>query len=210
MYYPFPYYEMSPYYGYPYQDPSFQQQFYERQPMRGIATWTNGGNVTKCGMPWSTNNFMTVAVSPNSPYSCGEKLRIRNLSTPSQRTITVTVVDEIASYGPHQISLHRRAFEALGAHPSIGILHVEIEPNNSVEYEKWGKLLLSVVKASYPSADVTDYEFVDATDLQDGRRQELFDFIVEQDNTRKRVRAMIIFHPATDQISTIHLQETNV
>lgn len=33
---------------------------YRQQPIRGQATWTDGGQVTKCGIPWSDNEYMTV------------------------------------------------------------------------------------------------------------------------------------------------------
>src|SRR5690625_7926380 len=45
----------------------------ERQhSVRGQATWTEGGPVTECGIPWSTNHYMTAAVGADAPYQCGQ------------------------------------------------------------------------------------------------------------------------------------------
>ncbi|WP_062046603.1 hypothetical protein [Bacillus sp. JCM 19034] len=51
--------------------------YWREQLISGDATWTNGGAVTKCGLPWTMNQSMTVAVSEQSRFRCGEKLRIR-------------------------------------------------------------------------------------------------------------------------------------
>ncbi|WP_449540245.1 RlpA-like double-psi beta-barrel domain-containing protein [Ferdinandcohnia sp. Marseille-Q9671] len=94
----------------------------------GKATWTWGGTPTKCEIGWSYDNNMTVAVGEKSPYKCGQQLRIRNVTFVPHQDIIVTVVDEVKNYPANRINLHRKAFEALGAAPSVGVLNVEITP----------------------------------------------------------------------------------
>ncbi|MEH7382202.1 RlpA-like double-psi beta-barrel domain-containing protein [Bacillus sp. JJ1533] len=94
----------------------------------GKATWTWGGTPTKCEIGWSYDNNMTVAVSENSPFKCGQRLRIRNVSFVPNQDIIVTVVDQVKKFPANRINLHRKAFEALGASPSVGVLNVEITP----------------------------------------------------------------------------------
>lgn len=102
---------------------------------------------------------MTAAVGPNSPYQCGQTLKIRNPAT--GREILVTIVDETAGYAQNQITLHRRAFETLGANPQQGVLNVEISPIPELEQQKWGKYLLEIIQTAYPSYQVTEYNFTD-------------------------------------------------
>ncbi|WP_018922840.1 RlpA-like double-psi beta-barrel domain-containing protein [Salsuginibacillus kocurii] len=142
MYYPYAYMPyVHPYAGYAYPGPAYAPSpYYRMQPVnpyyyydrpnavQGQATWTEGGEVTKCGIPWSTDDYMTVAVGKDAPYRCGQELHITNLSTPQQEEIKVTVVDEVPGYEPNQISLHREAFEELGVSPDVGVIQVEIEP----------------------------------------------------------------------------------
>ncbi|WBX81582.1 hypothetical protein PD280_07775 [Virgibacillus salarius] len=77
--YPF---TQAPYYSYSdiYTAPPYNQD--RQQPVSGQATWTDGGQITQCGIPWSDNLYMTAAVGENSPYQCGQTLKIRNLSIP--------------------------------------------------------------------------------------------------------------------------------
>lgn len=94
----------------------------------GKATWTWGGTPTKCEIGWSYDHNMTAAVGENSPFKCGQQLRIRNVSFVPNQDIIVTVVDQVKKYPANRINLHRKAFEALGASPSVGVLNVEITP----------------------------------------------------------------------------------
>src|SRR5690625_2643735 len=108
-------YQLQPHFHMPlYNDQQTYSYVTDRQQaIRGQATWTNGGPVTKCGIPWSTNEYMTVAVGENTPYECGEMLKVENLSIAGEREVIVTVVDRVAGYPANRINLHRRAFEAL-------------------------------------------------------------------------------------------------
>jgi hypothetical protein len=97
-------------------------------PVSGIAIWTEGGRVTKCGKPWSYNNNLTVAVSDKSPYKCGQVLKVRNISIAQPKEIQVVVVDQVKGFPPYKINLSKTAFEALGSPSSTGVIEVEITP----------------------------------------------------------------------------------
>lgn len=100
-------------------------------PIKGKATWTWGGMTTKCSIPWSFNHNMTAAVGRNSPFQCGQRLKVKNISVTPYTEVEVTVVDEVPNYPANKISLHRVAFEALGISPSAGVINVEITPINA-------------------------------------------------------------------------------
>lgn len=178
-----------------------------RQNVRGTATWTEGGPVTKCGSEWAINEYMTVAVSTNSPYECGQTLRIKNLSVAPGHEIIATVVDKVVGFPANKINLHKKAFEALGSDPSVGVITVEITPSPELEEYKMGKFLLPVVKVSYPGYEVTDYEFVEKEKLAEDRTKETFDFIIESPEEILRVRANISYNPETERIISIDLNQ---
>jgi hypothetical protein len=100
----------------------------KKKPVYGIATWTEGGKTTKCGIPWTYNNGMTVAVGDSSPFKCGQVLLISNKSTSQPKEILVMVVDEVKGYAPNKINLSKAAFEALGSPASVGIIEIDITP----------------------------------------------------------------------------------
>jgi hypothetical protein len=101
---------------------------------------------------------MTAAVGVNTPYQCGQALKITY--PPTQRVLVVTVVDRVPDYPPNRINLHRKVFEALGANPDLGIINVEITPSPELEQERWGKYLLEVTQSAYPTYNVTEYRTV--------------------------------------------------
>lgn len=181
--------------------------WYRQQPIRGQASWTDGGKITKCGIPWSRNRYMTAAVGTNSPYKCGQSLKIRNLSTPGGREIIVTVVDQVAGYPPNRINLHRRAFEALGVNPSLGVINIEIIPSPELEQEKWGKYLLEVTQTAYPGYSIIDYRSVGKQQLSAQQIKETFEFILQSPRERLRVRADVMYNPITDRVTSFNLQE---
>ncbi|WP_075981168.1 hypothetical protein [Bacillus massilinigeriensis] len=114
-------------YSYPYFFSPYGRTLRET-PIKGKATWTWGGMTTKCNIPWSYNHNMTAAVGRNSPFQCGQRLKVKNISVTPYTEVEVTVVDEVAQYPANKISLHRVAFEALGISPSAGVINVEITP----------------------------------------------------------------------------------
>ncbi|KEF37460.1 Protein of unknown function (DUF3889) [Schinkia azotoformans MEV2011] len=178
-----------------------------QRPIRGQATWTTGGQVTKCGIPWSKNEYMTVAVGENSPYKCGQTLKIRNLTSPGQREIIVTIVDTVAGYPGNKVNLHRNAFIALGANPSIGVINVEIIPSPELEKERWGKYLLEIIKTAYPTYNVTDFHFIRKTHVSPSQTKETYEYIVHSGQDNIRIQGNVVYNPNTDRVTSIDFKE---
>src|SRR5699024_3475981 len=108
-------YPINPYFKnmYPYdaQMLHYQDVMYpdvRQQPISGQATWTEGGQITKCGIPWSDNLYMTAAVGEDSPYQCGQTLQVNYPVT--GRSILVEVVDEVPGFSNNRLNVHRRVF----------------------------------------------------------------------------------------------------
>lgn len=197
-----PYYRQQPY-------PTYNRNYYDyynrQQPVKGQATWTEGGQVTKCGIPWSDNRYMTVAVGQNSPYQCGQTIKVRNQET--GRELLVTVVDEVAGYPQNRINLHRRAFEALGANTAQGVIDVEINANPQLEQQKWGKYLLELTQLAYPDYNVSEYNFIRRTQLSPTQTQETYEYILQSQQERITVRGNVVYNPNTDRIVSFDISE---
>ncbi|WP_249870033.1 DUF3889 domain-containing protein [Oceanobacillus saliphilus] len=181
--------------------------FDRQQAIRGQATWTEGGQVTKCEIPWSDNEYMTAAVGEDSPYQCGEILKIRNISAPLGREILVKVVDQVVGYPPNRINLHRRAFQALGVNPDVGVLNIEIIPSPELELEKWGKYLLEVTQTAYPGFNITEYAATDKTVVSASQTKETYEFILQSQQETIRVQGNVIYNPITDRIISFDIKE---
>ncbi|MDQ0352073.1 rare lipoprotein A [Alkalibacillus filiformis] len=189
-------------------DPMSNQTFTGRDNndwVEGQSTWTEGGEVTKCNIPWSDLEYMTTAVSNQAPYECGEILKVKFPET--GREILVKVVDTVDGYPPHRLNLHRQAFLALGADLDFGIIDVEIKPSPELEEEMFGRYLLEVLQVAYPRYDVTDYEFIGEEELSDDRRRETYEFIVESGDERVKVRGTVTYNPQTDRVMSFDLEE---
>lgn len=200
-------YTQHPYYGY---DRVYQGYAYphtRQQPLKGHATWTDGGQVTKCNIPWSDNQYMTAAVGADSPFQCGQSIKVRNLSTPGSKEIIVTVVDQVRGYPANRLNLHRKAFEALGATAGMGVIEIEIIASPELEQEKWGKYLLLVTQAAYPGYNVRDYKSVEKTAVSADQTRESFDFVLQSSQETIKVRATVLYNPNTDRIITFDLKE---
>ncbi|SFG15391.1 rare lipoprotein A [Halobacillus alkaliphilus] len=209
-------------YGYPYLPAPYHEQFYSRhpypnyypnyqsyydfrQPVRGQATWTEGGAVTQCGIAWSNNQYMTAAVGSNSPYQCGQAIKVRNVT--NGRVVIVTVVDKVPNYPAIKINLHRKAFEALGANLDMGIINVDIIPSPELEEEKWGKYLLEIIQAAYPNYNVTDYSTVSKNQVNGGRIREVYKFVMESPQETINIQGAVVYNPNTDRINSINFKE---
>lgn len=150
---------------------------------------------------------MTAAVGENSPFRCGQMLKIRNLSAPYGREIIVKVVDEVPGYQDNEINLHRRAFQALGVNPNIGRLNIEIFPSPQLEEEKWGKYLLEVTQAAYPGYQVTDYKTVRKSRISDQQIRETYEFQLQSPQETITVQGNVIYNPNTDRIVSFDIKE---
>ncbi len=184
--------------------PYFQ---YRQQPVRGQATWTDGGPITKCGIPWSDNEFMTASIGTNAPYRCGQTLKIRNLSSPNPKEILVKIVDQVQGYPANRINLHRRAFLALGSSPSVGVINVEIIPSPHLEQKEWGKYLLSITQAAYPRYHVTDYQFIRKSQVSPTQTKQIYEFILQSPQETLKVQANVIYDTQTNRVISFDLNE---
>ncbi|SET35622.1 rare lipoprotein A [Salinibacillus kushneri] len=202
------------YYSYPYAPspydsiqsvPASYMNIERQQTIQGQATWTDGGQVTKCGIPWSANEYMTAAVSQNSPYRCGQMLKIVNPN--NQRQIIVTIVDQVQGYPVNRINLHRRAFETLGANPQVGVLDIQITPSPQIEEEKWGKYLLEVTQTAYPNYNVTDYQSVEKTQISNTQIREVYDYYLQSPQELITVRGTVVYNPNTNRVTSFDIRE---
>ncbi|RKL65676.1 DUF3889 domain-containing protein [Salipaludibacillus neizhouensis] len=180
--------------------------FNRQQRVRGEATWTEGGEVTKCGIPWSHSQYMTVAVAANTPYRCGETLIVKNLSEPEQE-IAVTVVDQIGESGQGNITLHRKAFEALGADVEEGIIPVEILPSNDTNQESRATYLLNVIQSAYPRFNIVSYQSIDNEEIFRDEVKEIYEYsLLSPSSEQVLVRTNLIFNPFTNKMISIDIK----
>ncbi|WP_226037796.1 DUF3889 domain-containing protein [Aquibacillus saliphilus] len=178
---------------------------YRQQVIRGQATWTEGGQTTKCGIPWSENQYMTAAVGEDTPYQCGQTLKIRSLST--GRELIVTIVDTVPGFPPNRINLHQKAFVALGANPDVGLINIEIDSSPELEEEKWGKYLLEVTQTAYPSYHVVEYSSVAKTEVSPDQTKETYQYTLQSPQETIKVRGNVIYNPITDRIISFDIEE---
>ncbi|WP_068675570.1 DUF3889 domain-containing protein [Oceanobacillus sp. Castelsardo] len=211
----FPYYFYQlPYYGnsFPYQSgiPYERNDAFtmdERQPVHGQVTWTYGGPVTKCELPWSENNYMTAAVGEDSPYRCGQFIRLKNIQAPYGREIVVMVVDEVEGYPSNRINIHRKAFEALGVNPSVGVLNVEIIPASDSQMEGWGARLLHVVETAYPGYRMKEYHLLTKTRVSETTMKESYSFKLQKSHETLEIQGDIFYNPELNRLRTIQIRE---
>ncbi|MBM7552577.1 DUF3889 domain-containing protein [Thalassobacillus pellis] len=178
---------------------------YRQQTVAGQASWTEGGSVTQCGIPWSQNANMTVAVGQNSPYQCGQTLKVRNPA--NGREVIVTVVDQVPNYPRNKLNLHREAFQALGANLDAGIINVEITPSPELEEEKWGKYLLEITQAAYPNYGITNYETVSKTQVSANEMRETYEYVLQSQQETINVQGVVTYNPTNDRILSIDIRE---
>ncbi|MFA9558854.1 DUF3889 domain-containing protein [Evansella sp. AB-rgal1] len=199
-----PHYIAYPYMGNPH-------IMYRQQPTTGQAMWTEGGQVTQCGIPWSQNKYMTAAVGDHSTIQCGEKVTVKNLSLPDQKEITVLIVDRVPNFGANNINLHRKAFEALGANVNEGVISVEIIPTTSMEEHvgTWGNYLTGVVQPAYPGYIITDFQFIESTEVSQNQVKDVYEFNLQSPMTQQKMKlqANITYNPATNKVISLDFKE---
>lgn len=205
-YIPQPYHDYyRSYYGNAY-NPYYAYNDY-RQPVSGKATWTEGGAVTKCNIPWSRDDYMTVAVGEGAPYQCGQKITVKNMSSGDQQEIEVTVVDQVVGYPPNKINLHRKAFEALGAKLDAGVIDVEISVYSQMESSKWGNYLMTVTQSAYPDYQISDYKAVGKTEVSSERTKVTYEFVLQAPQGMLKVRSSVVYNPKTGRMVSFDIKE---
>lgn len=178
-----------------------------RQPsIKGQATWTEGGQVTKCNIPWSENDYMTAAVGENSPFQCGETIKIRNLQAPFGREIYVKIVDEVEGYPEDKINLHRNAFEALGINPNIGIVQVEMIPISQEEERNWEQYILQIVQTTFPNSTIINYDLVRKN--SPNTSQTMSTYLVTLNNMQNafQIEANITYETPSNRVMSVQLR----
>ncbi|SFO93907.1 rare lipoprotein A [Salibacterium halotolerans] len=176
-----------------------------QQTVQGQATWTQGGPVTKCGMPWSAYQYMTAAVGESSPYSCGQNLKIRYPVT--GREMIVTIVDQVAGYPPNRLNLQKRVFEALGADPAAGVIPIEITPSPELEEERWGRYLLEITQNAYPNYNVTNYQALGTSEVNENQTRASYEFTLQSPQETRKIQASVTYNPETDRVVSFDIQE---
>ncbi|ALX47896.1 hypothetical protein AOX59_04330 [Lentibacillus amyloliquefaciens] len=197
--YPFAYrpYESQQYNFY---DPDFRQQ-----QVSGQATWTEGGRITQCGIPWSDNLYMTAAVGENSSYQCGETLQI--IYPVTGRSVLIEVVDKVPNYPQNRLNLHRRVFEALGANPQQGVIDIQIHPISNLNQQQWGRYLLRIVQSAYSGYSVAGQTFIGKTEESPTRTEETYEYQLQSGQETITVRARAIYNPRNNRIISIDISE---
>ncbi|SFD77697.1 rare lipoprotein A [Lentibacillus persicus] len=175
-----------------------------QQSISGQATWTEGGRITKCGIPWSDNLYMTTAVGENTSYQCGETLQI--IYPVTGRSILVEVVDKVPNYPENRLNVHRRVFETLGANPQQGVIDIQIRPVSSLEQQQWGSYLQRIVQNAYGSYQITGQSFIGKTE-DDGRMIETYEYQLQSAQESIVVRARAIYNPHNNRILSIDITE---
>ncbi|SFA75039.1 rare lipoprotein A [Lentibacillus halodurans] len=205
-----PYFKNNPYVYHPY-DP---QQIYEQhvmyhdsrqQPISGQATWTEGGQLTKCGIPWSDNLYMTAAVGENSPYQCGQTLQI--IYPVTGRSILVEVVDQVSGFPDNRLNLHRRVFETLGANPQQGVIDIQILPVSQMEQQQWGRYLLEITQTAYPGYNVTEYSFAGKTEESASQTRETYEYTLQSTQETITVRASVVYNPNNNRVISFDINK---
>ncbi|HLR63094.1 MAG TPA: DUF3889 domain-containing protein [Lentibacillus sp.] len=201
---------MYPYAYHPYDTPQFHYQnvMYpdaRQQSISGTATWTEGGQITKCGIPWSDNLYMTAAVGENSPYQCGQILLVSYPVT--GRSMLVEVVDQVPGYPNNRLNVHRRVFETLGVNPQKGVIDIQITPVSQVEQQQWGRYLLEITQTAYPSYNVTEYSLLSTTEESVSRTRETYEFSLQSAQETITVRASVIYNPNNNRIISFNVNE---
>lgn len=209
-------------YRYPYAPPQqsygYFNPFYAALPeeammrqhaISGQATWTEGGPVTECGISWSANNYMTAAVGSDTPYQCGQTLIIKNLSSADHKEISVKVVDQVAGYPANKVNLHRRAFEALGANPQLGVINVEINPGAEpeTEQEQWAEYLSEVIEVAFQGYNIIGYHNTGKTKVSAEERVESFEFTLQSSQETRQIGGVVHYNPNSGRVLSMELKE---
>ncbi|QKY71610.1 DUF3889 domain-containing protein [Lentibacillus sp. CBA3610] len=184
---------------------NFTYTDYRQQPISGQATWTEGGQLTQCGIPWSDNLYMTAAVGENSPYQCGQTIQITYPAT--GRSILVEVVDQVPGFPDNRLNVHRRVFETLGANPQQGVIDIQMTPVSNLEQQQWGRYLLEIVQTAYSGYNVNEYSFVGKTEESPSRVRETYEYVLHSSQETITVRASVLYNPNNNRIISFDVNE---
>ncbi|MET3684327.1 rare lipoprotein A [Alkalibacillus flavidus] len=177
---------------------------HEDGSVAGDATWTEGGEVTKCNLSWSDMNNMTTAVSPNSPYQCGDLLKVTYLET--GQSITVKVVDSVSGYPKNRLNLHRQAFQALGANLDLGVIPVVISRVSASNGSRYEQMLMNMMQAAFPNARMKQSRQTNKEQMSGGRMKETYEMVLETEVSDVTMQGDVVYHPTSQQVQSIHFK----
>ncbi|MYL38098.1 DUF3889 domain-containing protein [Halobacillus litoralis] len=86
---------------------------------------------------------------------------------------------------------------------SVSFNHVFAQP----DYAKWGKIAVEETDKNYPDFDLVNYEYQGKVAIADNREQYTFLFTMDQDGTKKKVRAYVLINPAEDQLIEVQFED---
>ncbi|RFU71440.1 DUF3889 domain-containing protein [Peribacillus saganii] len=75
------------------------------------------------------------------------------------------------------------------------------------DYEKYGKIAITVVQADYPEANVTDYQYLGRKDLGNGQVSDSFLFKVSQDGKERDVVVTVNHSLTNNRLLNLKVEE---
>ncbi|WP_064091801.1 DUF3889 domain-containing protein [Rossellomorea aquimaris] len=83
--------------------------------------------------------------------------------------------------------------------------HASAEQN--VDYEKFGRIAIAVIKEDYPGQPVKDYKYQGREKLEENKVADSFEFTVQENNTTKKVIVRVVHNLENEKILDISVKE---
>ncbi|HWO78301.1 MAG TPA: DUF3889 domain-containing protein [Bacillus sp. (in: firmicutes)] len=81
------------------------------------------------------------------------------------------------------------------------------QAEGQVDYEKYGRVAIALVKEDYPGAPVQEYQYLGRKRVNENRVQDSFEFRVTESGRPKRVVVLVTHDPRNKKILDISVQE---
>ncbi len=82
------------------------------------------------------------------------------------------------------------------------------EPQTNVDYEKWSRIAMDVVKLNYPESKVSDYDYKGREEITETQAKDTFEIKVENQTRAFIARVTILFNPQTNSLLSLSIEET--
>ncbi|WP_078549321.1 DUF3889 domain-containing protein [Litchfieldia alkalitelluris] len=83
----------------------------------------------------------------------------------------------------------------------------EKEEEQAINYEKWGKMAVEVVKLNFPEGKVSDYKFKGREEISDAQAKDTFELQVQTKERAFNVRVVMLFNPKTESLISLSIEE---